>query len=151
MTVRKEVNILLVEDTEEHALLVKRNLEYGTLRHRFFWVRDGEEALDFLYNRAGYANELDYPRPHIILLDLRLPKVSGIEVLEKIRSEEGLKNIPVVVLTVSDQRDDMLRTCREGAESYILKSVAIAPKTRGVRGVLDTVISLVGTSGEGLT
>ncbi len=139
----KEINILLVEDTEEHALLIRRGLEDGLLKHRLFWVKDGEEALDFLFQRAGYAAVEDYPRPDIILLDLRLPKLSGNEVLEKIKAEDKLKDIPVVVLTVSDQREDILRSLQSGAQSYVLKSVAIAPKTEGVRGILDAIISLV--------
>ena len=139
----KEINILLVEDTEEHALLIRRGLEDGLLKHRLFWVKDGEEALDFLFQRAGYAAVEDYPRPDIILLDLRLPKLSGNEVLEKIKAEDKLKDIPVVVLTVSDQREDIIRSLQSGAQSYVLKSVAIAPKTEGVRGILDAIISLV--------
>ncbi|MBI2849913.1 MAG: response regulator, partial [Chloroflexi bacterium] len=118
----KEINILLVEDTEEHALLVRRGLEDGVMKHRLFLARDGQEALDFLFNRAEYANQEEYPRPDVILLDLRLPRVSGIEVLEKLSAEERLKGIPVVVLTASDQRDDILRSIGAGARSYVLKS-----------------------------
>lgn len=143
MNGKKRLNILLVEDTEEHALLIKRGLEDGLLNQRLFRVRDGEEALDFLFNRADYGNEAEYPRPDVILLDLRLPKVSGIEVLEQIKSKESLKGIPVVVLTVSDQREDILRACKAGAQSYVLKSVAITQKTEGVQGILDAIISLV--------
>lgn len=139
----RKLNILLVEDTDEHALLIKRGLEDGLLNPSIFRVKDGEEAIDFLFHRGAYASPGDYPVPGIILLDLRLPKISGLEVLEKIKSDERLKDIPVVVLTVSDQRDDILRATRIGAKSYILKSVAIAPKTEGTKGILDAIISLV--------
>lgn len=143
MAEAKGIDILLVEDTEEHALLIRRGLEDGLLKHRLFRVKDGEEALDFLYNRAEYAAVGDYPKPDIILLDLRLPKLSGNEVLEKIKGDDKLKDIPVVILTVSDQREDILRSLQAGAQSYVLKSVAIAPKTEGVRGILDAIISLM--------
>ncbi|MBI2869348.1 MAG: response regulator [Chloroflexi bacterium] len=143
MSEPKEINILLVEDTEEHALLIQRGLEEGPLKNRLFWVRDGEEAVDFLFNREKYASETDFPKPDIILLDLRLPKLSGSEALEKTRSEARLRNTPVVVLTVSDQPEDILTCCRDGAQSYLLKSVAFAPKTEGVQSILNAIISLV--------
>lgn len=144
MTEKKKMNILLVEDTEEHALLIRRGLEDGVIRHKLFLARDGEEALDFLFNRADFADRRIYPKPDIILLDLRLPKISGIEVLEKISKDEDLKEIPVVVLTASDQREDILKSIQAGAKSYILKSVSIASKTGEVKGILDAMISLVG-------
>lgn len=143
MTDSKEINILLVEDTEEHALLIQRGLEDGAIAHKLFLARDGEGALDFLHNKASFAAKRKYPKPDVILLDLRLPKLSGIEVLERIRADEKLKDIPVVILTVSDQRDDILRSVKVGAQSYVLKSTAIAPKTGEVRSILDAVISLV--------
>ncbi|MDP2918927.1 MAG: response regulator [Dehalococcoidia bacterium] len=133
---------MLVEDTEEHALLVKRVLEDGMLRHRLFWVKDGEEVLDFLFNGAGYVNETEYPKPDVILLDLRFPKVSGIEVLERMRGEERLEDISVAVLTVSDEREDILRSCKAGAQSYIQRSVVIASKEERVQSILDAIISL---------
>lgn len=139
----KEINILLVEDTEEHALLVRRGLEDGVMKHRLFLARDGQEALDFLFNRAEYANQEEYPRPDVILLDLRLPRVSGIEVLEKLSAEERLKGIPVVVLTASDQRDDILRSIGAGARSYVLKSGTIAAKTGEIKGILDAIVTLL--------
>ncbi len=142
MAKEKEINILLVEDTEEHALLVKRALEDGMLRPRLFWVHDGEEALDFLYHRADYADEKEYPRPDVILLDLRLPGISGIEVLEQIKREEKLKDIPVAVMTVSDEKGDILRTYQAGARGYVLKSAALADKA-SARGILDAIVSLV--------
>jgi len=141
MAKEKELNILLVEDTEEHALLIKRALEDGMLKPRLFWVHDGEEALDFLYNRADYADEKEYPRPDLILLDLRLPGISGIEVLEQIKKEEKLKDIPVTVLTVSDEDEDILRCYQAGARGHVLKSAALADKA-SAQGILDTIVLL---------
>lgn len=142
MTKEKEINILLVEDTEEHALLIRRGLERGMLRHRLFWVDDGEKGLDFLYHRAEYSDEKEYPRPDVILLDLRLPGISGVEVLEQIRGEEKLKDIPVAVMTVSDQDEDILRCTRAGAQGYALKSTALVD-IPSAQGILDIVVSLV--------
>ena len=101
MTKQTETNILLVEDTEEHAVLIMRSLEDGKLRPRLFWVVDGKAALEFLHNRGHYADRESNPKPDIILLDLKLPKVSGLEVLEQIKGERKLRDIPVVVLTAS--------------------------------------------------
>lgn len=144
MSQEREMNILLIEDTEEHALLVKRALEDGKLRHRLFVVPDGTGAFDYLYHRGEYADEATSPKPDVILLDLRLPDMRGTEVLERIRSEEGLKDIPVVVLTVSDEEQDIIRSFRAGAGSYLLKSVGLVPKQAGAAAILDAVISLAG-------
>ena len=95
MTEERETNILLVEDTEEHAVLMRRALEKGKLKSRLSWITDGKAALDFLHNRGVYADGEANPRPDLILLDLKLPKVSGQEVLEQIKSEERLRDIPV--------------------------------------------------------
>jgi CheY-like chemotaxis protein len=143
MAKEKEINILLVEDTEEHAQLIGRMLQDGRLRHRLFLVRDGETALDFLFNRGDYADEREYPRPDVILLDLRLPGLSGIEVLEQIKKEEKLKDIPVAVLTVSDEDEDILRSYQAGARSYLLKSVGLIPKAAEGQRILDAIVSLV--------
>lgn len=142
MAKEKEINILLVEDTEEHVLIIKRALEDGMLRNRLFPVHDGEEALDFLHHRAGYADESKYPLPDVILLDLRLPGISGVEVLEQIKKEEKLKDIPVAVMTVSDEDKDIRRCYQLGARSYVLKSAALADKA-SAQGLLDTIVSLV--------
>lgn len=140
----REINILLVEDIEEHALLVRRALEDGNLSYRLFVAKDGTEALDYLYHRGDYADERTAPKPDIILLDLRLPDMHGTDVLEQIRSEDRLKDIPVAVLTVSDQDEDITRSYRAGAGSYLLKSVGFLPKQAGAGAILDAVISLAG-------
>lgn len=139
----KEIKILLVEDLEEHVLIIKTVLERSRLRNRVFVASDGEAALDFLYNRGDYADEKKYPKPDIILLDLRLPKLDGIEVLERIKQEEELKDIPVVVLTSSARDDDIIKTYEEGVKSYILKSAFIVQKRGKMEGLLDAIISLV--------
>lgn len=139
----KEIKILLVEDLEEDVLIIRIALERSRLRNRVFVASDGEEALDFLYNRGDYADEKKYPKPGIILLDLRLPKLDGIEVLEQIKREEEFKDIPVIVLTASERDEDIIKAYEEGAESYILKSAFFVQKTGKVEELLDAIISLV--------
>ncbi len=144
MTMQRELNILMVEDTEEHAVLMRRALEKGKLRPRLFWITDGRAALDFLYNRGDYADKEANPKPDIILLDLRLPKVHGLEVLEQIKSEERLRDIPVVVLTASDEAKDIVRSYLVGAESYFTKSVLFLNKGADATVILDTVMAMAG-------
>ena len=144
MTGQREINILLVEDTEEHAVLIRRALEKGKLRPRIFWITDGKAALDFLYNRGNYADREANPKPDLILLDLKLPKVSGLEVLEQIKCEENLRDIPVVVLTASDEGKDIIRSYQGGAESYLTKSVLFLNKGAEPTVILDTVMTLAG-------
>ena len=110
--------ILLVEDEEAHAILVMRALEERRVANKIYWVKDGEEALDFLYRRGRYA---EAPRPDLILLDLRLPKKDGHEVLMEIKQSEELRVIPVVVLTTSESEVDMMRAYIQYANSYLVK------------------------------
>ena len=144
MTLQRETNILLVEDTEEHAVLIKRALEDGKLKPRLFWITDGKAALDFLYNRGDYTDIEANPKPDIILLDLKLPKVHGLKVLEQIKGEGRLKDIPVVVLTASDEGEDIIRSYQEGAESYFTKSVLFLNKGADATVILDTVLTMAG-------
>jgi CheY-like chemotaxis protein len=144
MTTPRKINILMVEDTEEHAVLMRRALEKGKLKPRLSWIKDGKAALDFLHNRGVYADRQANPRPDLILLDLKLPRVSGLEVLEQIKSEEGLRDIPVAVLTVSDEGRDIIRSYQGGAESYFTKSVLFLNKMAGPTAILDTVMAMAG-------
>jgi len=144
MTIQRETNILLVEDTEEHAILMMRALEKGKLKPRLFWITDGKAALDFLHNRGDYTDREANPKPDIILLDLKLPKVSGLEVLEQIKGEEKLSDIPVVVLTASDEGRDIIKCYQDGAESYFTKSVLFLNKGADSAAILDTVMAMAG-------
>ena len=115
--------ILLVEDNPDHAELAIRNLTDAGLVNHLFHVEDGEAALDYLNNRGRFANQKDYPRPHLVLLDLRLPKVDGIEVLKQVKSSEQLKAIPVVILTTSAAERDLAQAYNHSANSYLTKPV----------------------------
>jgi len=117
------LRILLVEDNPDHAELAIRNLHDGRLANRVFHVEDGEAALDFLFNRGSYCDREKYPRPHLVLLDLRLPKVDGIEVLRQVKGSELLKSIPVVILTTSAAERDLAMAYQHYVNSYLTKPV----------------------------
>jgi CheY-like chemotaxis protein len=115
--------ILLVEDDLAHAEIVRRNLRDFRAANRIIHVEDGQAALDYLHGRAPYDNPNTHPRPHLILLDLRLPKVDGLEVLKKIKEDADFKSIPTVVLTTSSTETDMVIAYENGAGSYLVKPV----------------------------
>jgi CheY-like chemotaxis protein len=118
------VVILLVEDDPAHAEIVIRNLEGFRVANRLIHVDDGQKALDFLYHRGDFHEPDRSPRPGLILLDLRLPKVDGLEVLEIIKGDPDLVQIPVVVLTPSAAEADMVRAYKNHANSFLVKPVA---------------------------
>jgi CheY-like chemotaxis protein len=115
-----EIQILLVEDSLQDVELMMDVLKGENLANEIHVVRDGEEALDFLFHRGSYA-ELTYRPPKLILLDLKLPKVDGLEVLRAIKSDLRTKAIPVVIMTSSKEEQDMVRSYHLGANSYIQK------------------------------
>lgn len=117
-----EVEILLVEDNPRDAELTQRALKQHRLANRLVHVKDGQEALDWIFR--GQAGEKDAAhQPKVVLLDLKLPKVDGLEVLRRIRSDPRTKLIPVVVLTSSRQESDVIKSYRLGVNSYIVKPV----------------------------
>ena len=113
--------VLLVEDNPQHAELIFRLLGDRGIPHRFQHVSDGEAALDYLYRRGAYADASLYPMPHLVLLDLRLPRVDGLEVLKQIKSSENLRSLPVVVLSSSTADRDIAAAYRQHANSYLVK------------------------------
>jgi CheY-like chemotaxis protein len=117
------LTILLVEDNPDHAELITRSFLEHRVANQLYRVPDGAEALDYLFRRGDYADPENSPRPHLILLDLRLPKVDGLEVLRKIKSDDDLCFIPVVVLTTSEAERDVARAYEHRANSYLLKPV----------------------------
>lgn len=115
--------ILLVEDDPAHAEIVRRNLASSRIANRLIHVSDGQEALDYLYNRGAFGNAVQTPRPGLILLDLRLPKIDGLEVLKRIKTDPSLAQIPVVILTTSTAESDVARAYDYHANSYLVKPV----------------------------
>jgi len=123
MNTSTEVEILLIEDNPRDAELTQRALKAGNPAHSLIWVKDGAEALDFLFGPGHPANAKLHQRPKVILMDLKLPKIGGIELLRRIKSDPAAKLIPVVVLTSSREKSD-IATCYElGVNSYIVKPV----------------------------
>lgn len=119
------VDILLVEDNPNDGELAMRALRKNNLANRVEWVKDGEAALDFLFHRGPYANKPN-TLPRVVLLDLRLPKVDGIEVLTQIRANPETHDLPVVVLTSSKEERDVVATYELKVNSFVTKPVAFA-------------------------
>jgi len=113
--------ILLVEDNLDHAEIVMRSFKAQQSAHAIHHVTDGESALDYLLRRGEYNDPQKSPKPRLILLDLRLPKVDGLEVLKEIKQIEDLRGIPVVVLTSSQAGNDVKMACDYHANSYVVK------------------------------
>ena len=113
--------ILIVEDREDDVLLMRKSFEKAGLPNPIKIVRDGEEALAYLSGEGKYASRDEYPLPSLILLDLKLPGMDGFEVLTWIRKQQGIRGIPVVVLTSSTQLRDVNRAYELGANSFFVK------------------------------
>jgi two-component system, response regulator len=118
-----EKTILLVEDNEDDEELTTRALRQAKVANDIVVARDGREALDVLFCEGPHARRDPTQMPALILLDLKLPKLSGLEVLQKIRADERTRLIPTVVLTSSSEDEDMLRSYQHGANSYVRKPV----------------------------
>ncbi len=115
------VEILLVEDNPRDAEISLRALKTNKLANHIVHVKDGQEALDWLFGAGEYVDRDVNQRPKVVLLDLKLPKVDGIEVLRAIRADPRTQRLPVVVLTSSREEQDVVRTCDLGVNSYIVK------------------------------
>lgn len=125
--------ILLVEDNPDDEALILRAFKKGNIFNRIDIVRDGAEALDYLFGTGSYSNRDTDILPQVILLDLKLPKIDGIEVLKRIRAHEHTKLLPVVILTTSKEEIDLLESYRNGANSYIQKPVDFNRFSQAVR------------------
>jgi two-component system, response regulator len=120
----REVEILLVEDNPDDEYLAMRAFRKHKVSNQIHVARDGEEALDFLFCRGEYRDASCPRNLKLILLDLKLPKVNGLEVLEAIRNDPSTRHIPVVLLTSSKEQEDMLRAYTNGANSFLHKPIA---------------------------
>ncbi len=114
------IKVLVVEDNPNDVAIIKRAMRKSDVKCELYFARDGEEALDFLYGQGEFE---DAPRPDLILLDLNLPKINGLEVLAKVKEDERLKRLPVIVLTISEREEDMVKAYNSGAASYMTKPV----------------------------
>ena len=115
--------VMLIEDNADHAELIIRTLEEHRISNKVRHFFDGQTALDYLFQRGEFSEAAQSPRPHVILLDLRLPRVDGIDILKAIKRDENLKCIPVVILTTSEAEKDVAKAYHNHANSYLVKPV----------------------------
>jgi two-component system response regulator len=123
MTSFHDVDLLLVEDNPDDAGLVIRQLKKNNLCNNLIHLHDGEEALDFLFVRGKFSDRKIEDRPRVILLDLKMPKVDGLQVLREIRNDERTKLIPVVMMTSSREERDIVESYSLGVNAYVVKPV----------------------------
>jgi CheY-like chemotaxis protein len=136
----KPIDILLVEDNPADVRLTQENFKESKILNNLHVVKDGEEAMAFLHRKGKYA---DAVRPDLILLDLNLPKKDGREVLAEIKTDEELKSIPVVILTISKAEEDILKSYNLHANCYITKPIDIEQFNKIVRSIEDFWLTIV--------
>jgi len=134
------VNILLVEDNPGDVILTQTALKKGHVLNNLYITKDGEEALDFLYKRGVYTSAV---RPHLILLDLNLPKKGGKEVLAQIKEDPNLKDIPVCVLTGSKAEEDVVKSYKLHANCYLVKPVDVSEFMNIIKSVENFWFNIV--------
>ena len=132
----KPVVILMADDDQDDCILVKDAFDQLHMAIELLFVEDGERLLDFLNHRGAYEDSDRFPRPSLILLDLNMPKKDGREALREIKSNRGLRNIPIVVLTTSKEEEDICKCYKWGANSFITKPVSF-------EGLVEVMRSLV--------
>ena len=123
MIKNREVEILIVEDNPNDAEMALRALKKNNISNHVYLVRDGQEALDFVFAKGEFSSRSVSEKPKVILLDLKLPKIDGLEVLRRLKSDPSAKVIPVVVLTSSQEESDIVKSYELGVNSYIVKPV----------------------------
>jgi CheY-like chemotaxis protein len=131
----KPITILMADDDRDDCLLVKDAFIESRLVNDLRFVEDGEDLMDYLYNRSKYSDVTVAPRPGLVLLDLNMPRKDGREALMEIKADPDLRGIPIVVLTTSKQEEDILRSYDVGANSYITKPVTF-------KGLVEVIKSL---------
>ena len=132
---KKPFIVLIAEDNEHDLVATKRAWKKYNIANPLHIVRDGEECLDYLHQRGKYSEPGSAPRPGILLLDIKMPKMDGLAVLEHIREDEKLRRLPVVILTTSKAEEDRLRSYDLGANAYIMKPVGFQNFAEAVRTI----------------
>ena len=122
---RKPVTILLVEDDDGHARLLEKNLRRGGVVNQLVRVADGQEAVDYMSRTGSYEDSMRYPLPSVVLLDVRMPRLDGFEVLAHLKGDPKLMRIPVIMLTSTDNQNEINRAHEMGANGYVVKPVSI--------------------------
>ena len=118
-----QIEILLVEDDPADAEMTLRALRRNNLANRVHWVKDGAEALEYMFRSGAYADRDPGHAPRLVMLDIKMPKVDGIEVLRRLKADPATRTVPVVVMTSSNEEQDVIETYRLGVNSYIVKPV----------------------------
>ncbi|GBE06538.1 MAG TPA: response regulator [Nitrospirae bacterium] len=137
MRYEKPIDILLVEDNPTDVEIIKEAFSVGKVKNNLYCVRDGQEALDFMYHENEFSDASKAPRPDLILLDLNMPRVNGTEVLEKIKKDKELLKIPIIILTSSDRDRDVCESYNLGANSFITKPVGFPRFIEVVTSIQD--------------
>ena len=122
MVESQPIAVLMVEDDPGHARLIEKNLYRAQITNDLVVLHDGQQALDYLFHENGYAGA-QHPLPHVILLDLNLPERDGYQVLERVKTDERTKHLPVIMLTTTDDPDDIKRCDALGCDAYMTKPV----------------------------
>lgn len=136
----RPIEMLLIEDNPGDARLAIEALKDAKVHNNLHWVQDGVEAMDFLRRKGNYS---DAPRPDVILLDLNLPKKDGREVLADVKADEDLRRIPVVILTISDAEEDVIKTYNLHANCYIRKPIDLDQFVAVVKAIEDFWLTIV--------
>lgn len=131
----KAIEILIVEDNPNDAELTMRTLEKNNLSNQILWLKGGEEALDFLRGVGAYEGRNVKQRPKVIFLDLKLPKMKGTEVVRRIRQEENLREVPVVMMTSSQEEKDRMKSYENGVNSYVVKPLDFEEFSKAINDV----------------
>ena len=131
----KSFVVLLAEDNEHDIIATRRAWKKNNIANSLHIVRDGEECLDYLYRRGKYAEPGTAPRPGILLLDIKMPKMDGLTVLEHIREDENLRRLPVIILTTSKAEEDRFRSYDLGANAFIMKPVGFSNLAEAVQAI----------------
>lgn len=148
---REVVHFLVADDDADDRMLAKRALEQSRLPDGLRFVEDGEALMDYLHHRGKYAAPESSPRPGVILLELNLPRIDGRQALEEIKADPELRNIPIAILTMSKQEEDILRSCQLGVQAYITKPVTfdgLAEIMKNLSRFWLNVVSLPNGDGE---
>jgi two-component system response regulator len=130
-----DIDILLIEDNHDEAQLVIRTLRKNNLSNHLLHLDDGEEALNFLFSRGKYSHRTTFRKPFLVLLDLKLPKVDGMEILRQLKDDESTRPIPVVMLTSSREEKDILACYHLGVNSYVVKPVSFETLSDAVKSL----------------
>ena len=133
--VKESFVVLMAEDDEHDIVATKRAWKQHHIANPLYIVNDGEECLDFLYRRGKYSEPGTAPRPGILLLDIKMPKMDGLAVLKQIREDNELRSLPVIILTTSKADEDRLRSYDLGVNAYIVKPVGFERFSKAVRTI----------------